>query len=437
MALTDKLTSIADAIREKGGTTEKLTLDAMPTAIAALPTGGGEDPIPNPIIIKSNGGYTFAENCFDWILKNYIDRIDFTAANSYGTTYMFQNTVIEPPITVNFPVKTTVNTVSASGMFKNSNILIGEDFINSFSNKISGSAGDMFSDYKGETIPPLNFNKENKLTCSSFIYNCPNLKEVGTITGLKIGDSCSNMFSSNPLVREYKFADCDFSAMNTSTYGYCQGAFSNNYSLRRIDPDFLKRFYGLFANNQLNGTFSYCYALDEVVGLSPITQEQTYNRCSNLFIYCYHLKRIVFDTQEDGTPYTVKWKKQTIDLSQYTGWAGYGTAHKDITTKYNSGITEDKEVVSAADYQRLKDDPDWWSRNFNFSRFGHNAAVELINSLPDASAYLATQTGTGNNNIVKFYSNAGNAIDGGGVNALTEEEIAVAAAKGWSIAYGT
>ena len=28
--LTDKLTNIANAIRQKGGTTEKLTLDAMP-----------------------------------------------------------------------------------------------------------------------------------------------------------------------------------------------------------------------------------------------------------------------------------------------------------------------------------------------------------------------------------------------------------------------
>ena len=36
MPITDKLTSIANAIREKGGTTEKLTLDAMPTAIAAI-----------------------------------------------------------------------------------------------------------------------------------------------------------------------------------------------------------------------------------------------------------------------------------------------------------------------------------------------------------------------------------------------------------------
>ena len=39
MALTDKLTAIADAIRAKAGTTEKLTLAQMPAAIAAIQAG--------------------------------------------------------------------------------------------------------------------------------------------------------------------------------------------------------------------------------------------------------------------------------------------------------------------------------------------------------------------------------------------------------------
>lgn len=40
MALTDKLTAIADAIRTKTGSTEKLTLAQMPTEIAAIQGGG-------------------------------------------------------------------------------------------------------------------------------------------------------------------------------------------------------------------------------------------------------------------------------------------------------------------------------------------------------------------------------------------------------------
>lgn len=41
MALTDKLTAIANAIREKGGTSEPLTLDQMAAAITAIEAGGG------------------------------------------------------------------------------------------------------------------------------------------------------------------------------------------------------------------------------------------------------------------------------------------------------------------------------------------------------------------------------------------------------------
>ena len=39
MALTDKLTAVADAIREKDGSADKLTLDQMPQKIRDIATG--------------------------------------------------------------------------------------------------------------------------------------------------------------------------------------------------------------------------------------------------------------------------------------------------------------------------------------------------------------------------------------------------------------
>ena len=42
MALTDKLSAIGSAIREKTGGTELLTLDAMPVAIQGIQAGGGK-----------------------------------------------------------------------------------------------------------------------------------------------------------------------------------------------------------------------------------------------------------------------------------------------------------------------------------------------------------------------------------------------------------
>ena len=66
----------------------------------------------------------------------------------------------------------------------------------------------------------------------------------------------------------------------------------------------------------------------------------------------------------------------------------------------------------------------------DYSRYNHDSAVETINSLPDTSEYLASAGGT---NTIKFKGVAGMKTDGGAINTLTEEEIAVAAAKGWTV----
>lgn len=44
MALTDKLTAVADAIRVKTGKNNKLTLDEMPTEIISINSGSSEIP---------------------------------------------------------------------------------------------------------------------------------------------------------------------------------------------------------------------------------------------------------------------------------------------------------------------------------------------------------------------------------------------------------
>ena len=86
MALIDKLTNIADAIRGKTGTTEEMTLDAMAEAIAGIEAGGGwNDPLVKSLvdwadIIFEGGGNTldmiklWKETGFDKILKqSWID----------------------------------------------------------------------------------------------------------------------------------------------------------------------------------------------------------------------------------------------------------------------------------------------------------------------------------------------------------------------------
>jgi hypothetical protein len=67
-----------------------------------------------------------------------------------------------------------------------------------------------------------------------------------------------------------------------------------------------------------------------------------------------------------------------------------------------------------------------------YSRYNHDSAVETINSLPDTSAYLAENGGT---NTIQFNSVSGKLTDGGAINTLTEEEIAVAVARGWTVSF--
>ena len=47
--------------------------------------------------------------------------------------------------------------------------------------------------------------------------------------------------------------------------------------------------------------------------------------------------------------------------------------------------------------------------------------------------YNAVKATAGGTNTIKFNGAAGSATDGGAINTLTEEEIAVATAKGWTV----
>ena len=94
----------------------------------------------------------------------------------------------------------------------------------------------------------------------------------------------------------------------------------------------------------------------------------------------------------------------------------------------NSSICAATKITSL-NYDTLKDNPDSWATTSEYSRYNHDSAVATINSLPDTSAYLAANGGT---NTIKFMGASGSATDGGAINTLTEEEIAVAVAKGWT-----
>ena len=263
-----------------------------------------------------------------------------------------------------------------------------------------------------------------------------NLTAVPKLNGCKVNDM-SEMFNGCYNLREvpdWFVNQIDWSYVEAmDSYqdgGHADKLFRYCCSLRKYPLEIVKHanpkcsyLYCYFYNMAAN-----CYALDDLTniplsGFIATWNSNAFNKCVE---NCSRLSGFTFELQEDGTPYIMSWKSQTIDFTTYTGYAQLA----DFVTSYNSGITSDKKVTDDASYQALKNDPDWYTDKVAYSRYNHASAVATINSLPDTSAYIASSGGT---NTIKFKGAAGSATDGGAIETLTAEEIAVAVAKGWTV----
>lgn len=294
------------------------------------------------------------------------------------------------------------------------------------------SADNMFQGSKVKSIP-FDLNCAYACVVPNIFYNCVSLEHLPNITG-RLNNLYSFLNNCHRIreIPEQWATGIDWEHINHNTQWYqCRIAsfFHSCYSLRSIPKVLIKRFYS--ASNNYNGTnnlFTSCVSLDEIEGFRGPNANLASN-CLDNFNRCYRLGRLVFDYEDEATntPRTQNWKGQTIDLSS-VGFAE--PSNKSNILNYNSGITADKEVTDDATYQALKNNPDWFTSKVEYSRYNHDSAVETINSLPDTSAYLAANGGT---NTITFKGAAGSATDGGAINTLTEAEIAVAAAKGWTV----
>ena len=382
MEVTNKLSAIGDAIREKTGKSELLTLDAMPGEIASIETGGGGSVEVEPIVLTGACNYA----CAGAIASKYIELFGSTVSTKdiFNAYNMFMSYSLEKiPFDIN--IKST-----------QTNVNIGEIFSNATKLKV---------------LPKIN-NYTFYDTMGMF-QSCQNLREIP---------------------QDY-FDNWDFSVAENATQSYIHyhsRMFNGCYSLRKLPLDWVKHM-----NPAINTTsalyysgFNGCYALDELINIPiPYTADWISDGFPYMVSNCYRLRNLTFETNKDGSPLVKNWKSQRIDLATSTGYSGSDYCNT-LILKYNSGITADKEVKDDATYQALKEDPDWFSSFPDYSRYNHDSAVNTINSLPDTSAYLATAGGT---NTIRFRGTAGAKTDGGAINTLTEEEIAVATAKGWTV----
>lgn len=371
------LSAIGDAIRGKTGKTELIAPLSMATEISSITTGGGGDIEVDPIELTGDCPYGAAGAVAGAYIKLFGDTIstkDITKAE-----YMFyRNSAKEIPFDINFKANTRVD---MDNMFQYSNI----EEVPAMTNVYPESANNLFNSCKYLRYVPDDF-----------------------------GD------------------DWDWSRINSYIYSGIGGVFAYCWSLRKIPPNFFKHFVPTVVHSSYhpygNNGFVQCQSLDELVDLPVDIGTRTSNVFSSVFNYLGRIKELTFITNEDGTPKVANWKGQTIMLTVSVG--SVYSSSENVILDYNSGITADKRVKDDATYQALKDDPDWYTTDEKYSRYNHDSAVNTINSLPDTSAYLATAGGT---NTIKFSGAAGALTDGGAINTLTEEEIAVATEKGWTV----
>ena len=365
------LTAIGNAIREKTGKSDLIAPGSMPAEIRAIESGGGGGIEVEPVVLT--GAQTYG--CSGPIAGAYIKMFGDTISTKdiWNSDFIFYNSTVERiPFAINY------------------------------SNTSARAINSMFQGCMNLTeVPEMNNVYPNGI--SALFKDCRSLRELPENFG----------------------ANWNYSTVNSYAYGNMGSIFSGCYSLRKIPSSFLSNLWGASTSSSYtpyyNG-FHNCYALDEIRGLPVQPSTLTSNGFNLIVGQCGRLKTFTFATNEDGSPKTANWKSQVIDMASLvvgvSGFASYAIG-------YNSGITADKQVKDDATYQALKNDPDWFTTDPKYSRYNHDSAVETINSLPDTSAY-----GT---NTIKFKGDVGELTDGGAINTLTEAEIAVAAAKGWTV----
>lgn len=328
------------------------------------------------------GNHGFSGKLADLVCSKYFDKISFNdikAINNFGANMSNH---------IDFSSKT----------------------INCSSNGFSyNGVSDMFRDFSGTVLPDVISEKPLPLS--------------GNITNFMNGMNYVRYLPAS-------FDNLDFSLANTSTSWFTD--FVSGNSLRSISPAFMSKWYNANTDGFTPmGGISYLPSLDELVNfpLSNKAGVSTSNQFRNIQVLC-RIKNFTFETN-NGQPYVVSWQNQKIDLTQAIGYTN-SSYYTDKILNYNSGITADKEVKDAATYEALKNDADWFTESDRYSRYNHDSAVATINSLPDTSAYLAANGGT---NTIKFKGESGKLTDGGAINTLTEEEIAVATARGWTVSF--
>lgn len=430
-------------VESEGGEPAKFKPTEMPAAILAISGEGGGGITPTgELAIYDNGTYDVTEyaSAVVSVEKGVFPEGDFpiTENGQYNIT-RYNTVTVEVPTGGGTGEELEYPVLSGDQSYAFQGGSAGEWALETFGNKITTSnieiANYMFNYSNFKEIPiTLNFSSSNSSQTLNNIFNMARylkvLPEMSGVTPVYMNSMCANC---GQLQDVSTLANFDMSLMNEGSYGQGGGVFYQCSSLRSIPVEFLKKFWNLNTSSSRSvyyRAFIYCYSLDEVSNWGVSTATYTSNLFQYTFESCSCLKKFTFDLNDDGSVKTANWKNQVIDLSSCIGYDGNASMQSSY---FSGGRAFTTEITDAATYATLKDNPNSWTRLLEYSRYNKASAIETINSLPDCSTYIAGSTA--NNNIIKFKGAAGSATDAGAINTMTDAEIAVAAAKGWTVSF--
>lgn len=376
MALTDKLTAIGDAVRGKTGESEKLTLDGMAEKIKNMPA-----PM-KKITISGDISGLFSKKFVDLYnsgLKDYIEFKDVTACQGLipyldNTDYMYN---LNEPQKVkdlsNIIINFKENTeVYSSGMFQYAKYL---EKLPKLINFCPGSLYHFFEKCEHLQEIPEDFYKDwevsNYISLNAMLYYCRNLRKAPIGLFKKFQNS-------------YGSSDSDF-------YTYV--------------------------------CFSGCQKLPEVLNFPfPKHAPGSGNHFNQFLSNTCSLSRFTFEAEAESVVHKL-YNSVTLDFTDNVGYTRY--------TVYDF-FWSDKKIIDTETYKNLKGDPDSWTQKLEYCKYNKASAVETINSLPKVQKASSTDNNTF---TIKFKGEAGSATDEGAINTMTEEEIAVATSRGWTVTF--
>ena len=380
------LTNIANAIRDKSGDSGATFRPAeMADAILNLSAGGGEGggaDFPTEITLPAGGDNWNSGGMWDWLLE------------------------------LGYPLKVFDNSM---GYWNE--IMMGSQLVDGSHLELVVQPG--ARSYQNcsnlQYLPKHYAQWEASSNQNQLFSGCRNLKEIDyDFFALKDSDG-------NPK-GGYWGGGGTTTSSRRAVFKYCS-------SLRALPYIKHLKYSSSSGGGTYDGMFTDCFALNEIRDF-PVTQYLiNSDTFSNTFDNCHHLKSLTFAMTDDDMALEADWSGIVIDLTVGVGYASTGAASM---TGYSSGLSGETEVDSVTTYNKNKNNEDWWSTELRYSRYNHDSAVETLNSLPDAAEYLDANAGSPNNTI-KFLRSSGASTDGGSINNLTEAEIAVAAAKGWTV----